>query len=175
MAPRVLPSPAEFDEFPRMEQLGLDPANMADLEIYDVYLEAAINAHVERDLAEEQILVDVYHAAEEHILNAMESTAYIADPGEADRVVTEAQREADEFIADRLPDHLLPAARQPRLEPLPLLSIAKVRARAREPRRRNVRRQPRRARAPNCPRPSDDDPDPAGRALARLVGVEATA
>jgi hypothetical protein len=134
-----------------MESHGLDPTSMSDCEVYSFFVM--------------EMRIDVQDIADQVILEANDKAKLVADPDNAARVVAEAHRAADQYVARHYP----PPPRS-RFEPLPLRMPVR-RARERAPRRRTVRREPGQARAPDRPRPAEDDDDPhdsARRAVARL-------
>ena len=150
---------------PSMESLGLDPASEFDCEAYAGYLEAVADAVIEREIAEDEAAIDAQDIADQVVLRALDEATQEADPSEAERIITEARQVADEFASRYWPSRWTMRPEPPRARtPIIRAGAHVVRARAREPRRPNLRHTSRRARAPgrrSSPgRPGDDDPEP---------------
>ena len=148
-----------------MEELGLNPHDLGHCEAYDSYLEDRAVAYVEREMAEEEVAVEAQYIADEVVLDAKKRAAF-APPSEAERIVAEARRAADAYLADRLPT----GWGRTILAPCPI-----VRARRREPRTRRTRRRLR-VRSGSRGDPPDGDPDDEpplvrGRAGRGRLGV----
>jgi hypothetical protein len=142
-----------------MEELGLDPRSEFDCEVYAGHLDQLIEGEIEREIAQDEAGIAAQDIADQVVLDAIDR-AGVAPPKEAERIVAEARRVADTYLADRLPARW-------RVTLAPCLM---VRARRREPRTPPARRARIRSGSRGDPPPDpDDDPDPPSRAQARLL------
>jgi hypothetical protein len=157
--PNEVPSDYERE----MEALGLNPRNIGHCEAYDSYLEDQAVSEVEQHMAEEEAAIGAQDIADQVVLDAIERAASATDPVQAERIVAEAHRTADAYLAERLRGGLVRAPVGPFV----------IRARKREPRTRRARRVRIRSGSRGDPpdEGDDDEAEPPGRAVARPVCV----